>query len=209
MSSRLPRTIGATSSSTSPSSGWAAASRSPWPRRPRRAVAQPEAHEAPLGLVGDRVAAQLDHDRVPDGLGRGDRRVGVDRGALVENGHAVSREQRLGVDLGQRAHMSRCCSYGASSGPASTRHAARASGACRSRCAAARRGARTRVAACSWRAGARRTCGARRGRSSRRPSPGRLRGRARPIRRRGCRTPRRRALAGARRGRPRSRRDRC
>ena len=55
-----------------------------WPRRAGRrppartggGVAEAQAHEAPLGLVGDGVAAQLGHDRVADRVGGGDGLVG-------------------------------------------------------------------------------------------------------------------------------------
>ena len=61
MSSRLPRTIGATSTWHSPSSGVAAASSSVRRRSERRRrPSTPEPHEAPLGLVGDAVAAELE-----------------------------------------------------------------------------------------------------------------------------------------------------
>ena len=72
ISSRLPRTIGATSSSTVAVFG---AGRGQQLARAAPAdgigVAQAEAHQAALGLVGDRVAAQLEHDRVADRVGRG------------------------------------------------------------------------------------------------------------------------------------------
>ena len=63
MSSREPRTIGATSNSTGPSSGRAAASSSRGRGAHRGRVRQPEANEPALGLVRDGVAAQLHHDR--------------------------------------------------------------------------------------------------------------------------------------------------
>ena len=76
ISSRVPRTIGATSSSTGPSSGRAAASSSVGRGVHRGGVAEAEPHEAAFGLVRDRVAAQLHHDRIADRIGRGDGGVG-------------------------------------------------------------------------------------------------------------------------------------
>ena len=68
----------------------------------RRSVAETEPHEAPLGLVGDPIAVQLDDDGKAefdggvDGLGRiGHDTLGGDR-------HAEVGEQRLGVALRQR-----------------------------------------------------------------------------------------------------------
>ena len=66
ISSRLPRSIGATSRCTSPSSGRAAASSSVGGLCDGVVVGEAEAHEAPLGLVGDGVAAELQHDRVAE-----------------------------------------------------------------------------------------------------------------------------------------------
>ena len=67
ISSRVARSIGATSRWTSPSSGVAAASRAAAASRTCSAEPRLQADQAPLGLVGDAVAAQLDHDRVADG----------------------------------------------------------------------------------------------------------------------------------------------
>ena len=53
ISSRLPRSIGATSRCTSPSSGRAAASSSRGRLGDRVVVGERQAHEAALGLVGD------------------------------------------------------------------------------------------------------------------------------------------------------------
>ena len=69
ISSRVPRTIGATRRPTSPSLGTAAARSSAPAASHRGGRPQPEAHQAPLGLVGDGIAAQLHHDGEAD-LGR-------------------------------------------------------------------------------------------------------------------------------------------
>ncbi len=70
-------------------------------------VAEPEPHETPLGLVGDRVAVQLRHDRITDLVGRlpclGRARcepLGGDR-------HVEGCEQRLRFPLGQRGRRVR------------------------------------------------------------------------------------------------------
>jgi hypothetical protein len=65
---------------------------------------QPEPHEAPLGLVGDAVAPELDHDREPD-LRR--RRHGVGGGVhdpLGGERHTERGEQLLRRRLGERGH---------------------------------------------------------------------------------------------------------
>ena len=64
ISSRLPRIIGATSTTTSPSSGVAAASSSVGGPAHGGGVGEAEADEPALGLVGDGVAVELGHDRV-------------------------------------------------------------------------------------------------------------------------------------------------
>ena len=103
MSSRLPFTMGATSSDTSPSSGVAAPSRSaPGPGH-RVGAVEAEAHQPALGLVGDGVAAQLHHHREPEVGGRLDGLVGGGHLPLVEQGHPVASQQRLGGGLGQGA----------------------------------------------------------------------------------------------------------
>ena len=102
ISSRFPATIGATSSETAPSSGWAAASSSAAAARTASRVAEAQPHQPPLGLVGDRLAAQLDDDRVAERVGGGDRGLGVVHLTLVDDGHAVGAQQRLRVGFGQR-----------------------------------------------------------------------------------------------------------
>ena len=71
MSSRVARSIGATSRWTSPSSGVAAASSAVG--RVAHLLGRPEAEpdEPALGLVGDGVAAELDHDREAELAGGG------------------------------------------------------------------------------------------------------------------------------------------
>ena len=208
MSSRVPRTIGATSSSTAPSSGRAAREQLRRGRVHGAGVAEPEPHEPAFGLVRDRVAAQLHDDRVADRVGGRDRGVGVGGGALVEHGDAVLREELLRRGFGEGGHGDGRSDRRAPVLPVLVAQhpleqlagvGARQLGADLVRARAA----------CSSRGAARRTRAARRGRWSPPPWPARSRARARPTRRRGCRTPRRRAPAGARGARPRSRRDRC
>ncbi len=57
--------------------------------------AETEPHEAALGLVRDRVATELQHDRVADRVGGRDGRFGIRRGAFGRHGDAVAREQLL------------------------------------------------------------------------------------------------------------------
>ena len=63
MSSRLPLTIGATSSDTAPSSAVALPSSSVAAALDSGVVAEAQLDESALGLVGDRVAAELDDHR--------------------------------------------------------------------------------------------------------------------------------------------------
>ena len=64
-------------------------------------VAQPEAHEATFGLVGDRVAAQLHDDREPDRGRRGGGLVGARHVALVGERQPESGQQSLRGGLRQ------------------------------------------------------------------------------------------------------------
>ena len=73
-------------------------------RRDRVVVAEPEAHEAALGLVRDGRAAELHHDRVAELPRRGHRLGGVVTCALVGEAHAVRRQEPLRVGLGQGGH---------------------------------------------------------------------------------------------------------
>ncbi len=107
MSSRVPRTIGATSSSTGPSSGRAAAEQLGCRMPTAAASAHPEPHEAPFGLVRDRVAAQLYHDGIADRVGRGDRLGGAGDRALVEDGDAVTGHELLGRGFREGRHRRR------------------------------------------------------------------------------------------------------
>ena len=77
ISSRVPATIGATSRSTSPSSGRAAAKQDAGRRADGVGVGEAEANEAALGLVGDALAVELEHD------GKAERRRGGDGGVHV------------------------------------------------------------------------------------------------------------------------------
>ena len=65
-------------------------------------VGEAEPHEIALGLVGDRVAAQLQHDREAESprppAGRRPRRAP----ALARDGHAVARDELLRLVLGER-----------------------------------------------------------------------------------------------------------
>jgi hypothetical protein len=107
MSSRLPDTIGATSTDTGPSSGVAAASRSAAacstaPASPSRSL-----HQAALGLVRDRVAAQLHHHGEAELGGRSCGIGGRGHLALVGHRHAVLAQQRLRGGLGQGVAVGR------------------------------------------------------------------------------------------------------
>ncbi len=101
ISSRLPRTISATSSPTAPSSGLAFASSSAAAASHGGRVAEAEADEVALGLVGDRVAAQF-HDHREAELG-GDCRGfgGVLHDALRRDRNAVARDELLRLVLGE------------------------------------------------------------------------------------------------------------
>ena len=103
ISSRLPATIGATSNDTSPSDGTRRGQQL-GRRRPHGClVAEPQAHETTFGLVGDRVAAQLDDHREADR-----RRAAaaassaLDDVALVGERQPVSGQQPLRGGLRQR-----------------------------------------------------------------------------------------------------------
>ena len=109
MSSRLPRTIGATSSSTGPSSGRAAAEQlARRPRAPRRRRARPSrtsprsvlcAIASPHSLSDDRVARRSSAAITAPAC--------VGCGALVEHRHAVAREQLLRRGFGEGGHDGR------------------------------------------------------------------------------------------------------
>ena len=74
----------------------------------RGGVAQAEAHEAALGLVRDRVAAQLHHDRDSRSRRRPPTAASASaRGALVEHRHAVARQQLLRRGFGEGRHGGR------------------------------------------------------------------------------------------------------
>ncbi len=73
----------------------------------RGRVGQSEADESPLGLVRDRVAAQLDHDRKADRAGRRDRVVDGGHGALVEHRHTEFGEEQLRRGFGEGRHRGR------------------------------------------------------------------------------------------------------
>ena len=65
-------------------------------------VGQAEADEAPLGLVGDRVAAELGHHREAELGGGGDGIGGRVDDPLRHHGDAVAGQQCLGRALGER-----------------------------------------------------------------------------------------------------------
>ena len=80
----------------SPSSGVAAASSSAAAAAtPRRRSREIEAHEAALGLVGDRVTVELGDDRIPDLVGRGDRTSRVVGEPFRGDRHAVRGQELL------------------------------------------------------------------------------------------------------------------
>ena len=94
MSSRVPRTIGATSSSTAPSSGRAAASSSLRGRaRPPRRRARPRRTRPRSVLCAIASPHSFTTTGKPIACGRGDRAVGVGGGPFVEHGHAVRAQQ--------------------------------------------------------------------------------------------------------------------
>ena len=66
-------------------------------------VGKPEAHEAPLGLVGDGVTVELGDDRVPQRVGRSDGLVGGRRSPFRRHRDPERGEQLLGLGLGQGA----------------------------------------------------------------------------------------------------------
>ena len=66
-----------------------------------RGVGEPEPHQPTLGLVGDGVAGELDHHRVPELVGRVDRRRGVTDETLVDDGDAVPSDHAEGIGLGE------------------------------------------------------------------------------------------------------------
>ena len=104
ISSRVARSMGATSRWTSPSSGVAAASSASAASRTCVGRAEPEPHQAPLGLVGDGVAPELDHDREPDLVGRRHRVGGGRHDPLGGERHTERGEQLFRRRLGERGH---------------------------------------------------------------------------------------------------------
>ena len=103
ISSRRPATISPTSTPTAPSSGRARPSRSPAAARNRGGVGETQAHQVPLGLVGDGVAAELGHHGEADALGRGDGGVRVGRQLLASDRNPVLGQELFGCVLGKGA----------------------------------------------------------------------------------------------------------
>ena len=156
ISSRFPRTIGATSSSTAPSSGRAAASSSRRGRGTASPSREPEADETPLGLVRDRVAAQL-HDDRDNRSRRRPRRLPRRRRLCARRARARRTRAAAAFDAAServgtaarvpnatnlrgsarvvRSHPRGSNSWSRTSRPSRTRRGARASAACPSRCA--------------------------------------------------------------------------
>ena len=69
----------------------------------RGVVGETETHESAFGLVGDRVTAQLGHDRQSDLPSGDDRGIGTDDQPFGRHGHSVLGEQRFGRRLGEGA----------------------------------------------------------------------------------------------------------
>ena len=63
-----------------------------------------EAHEPPLGLVRDAIAAQLEDDRVPDGAGRGHGVRYVRHHVFCREGHTEAAQQLLRPRFGESGH---------------------------------------------------------------------------------------------------------
>ena len=157
MSSRLPRTIGATSTSTSPSSGVAGRAGTP-PRRGRRRIGAPEQNEPmPPVLVRDRRTASSTtwcSDRLSAAPTAAS---GVAARAFVEHGNAVAREQCFDrVPKGSRPHDGRKLAnrhsdhvYSSHRRSASTRRAAALEELAGVGGVEARRETRSRAVACS------------------------------------------------------------
>ncbi len=66
-----------------------------------RGVGEPEPHEVALGLVRDRLAAELDRHREAERHGRAHRSFGIVGQRLPRDRHAVGREQLLRGVLGE------------------------------------------------------------------------------------------------------------
>ena len=64
-------------------------------------IGQAQSHQAPLGLVGDRVATELHHDREPEPVGRGHRALHVWARPLRRDRYALGRQAGLGFRLGE------------------------------------------------------------------------------------------------------------
>ncbi len=73
----------------------------------RFAFRQLQPHESALGLVRDRLAAELQHDRVTERVGGGHRARRVGRGSFLEHRHAVAREELLRRSFGEGGHDGR------------------------------------------------------------------------------------------------------
>ena len=124
ISSRLPRTIGATSTPTSPSCGRGRGEQLAGGAAHRVGVAEAEPNEPALGLVGDRVAVELGDDRDIPWRRRRRRPRRRSPPALGRDGHPVAGEQALGLGLGEgaaRHRRRRLEAAGARCGGSSTR----------------------------------------------------------------------------------------